>query len=129
LDLSLVPSDFLKVLNSGLNKYKQYDKCGLSLQIDDLPDTDEGNYIKHHEGKYWVKSLAGGYFDSPVDTTFALYREGVKEYNHNGIRSARPYTAKHIPWYYSDINLLPEDEQYYLKTANESSSGKKRLVK
>lgn len=130
-DLSLegIPDDFLSVLNAGLDKYKGYDKCGFSLEINDLPDTPEGNLVKTQiEPRYWRKALDTLYFDAPVDTTFALYREGTRLYNHNALRTNRPYTAKHIPWYYYHISELPEDEQYYYSTANGSSSGKKRLV-
>ena len=129
LDLLGVPDDFLDVMNRGLDKYK-YDKCGLSLEIADLPDSDEGNYIRNHcEVNYWLHPLDKEFFRADTDTTFALYREGVTEYSHSAIRTNRPYTAKHVPWYYTDINKLSEDEKYYFKTANDSSSGKKRLIK
>jgi hypothetical protein len=129
LDLSGVPADFLKVMQAGLNKYPKYDKCGLSLEVNDLPDTPEGRFIPQCEGRYWQRPLDEVYFDAPTDTTFALYKAGVREYNHNAIRVNRPYTAKHVPWYYDDLSKLPEDEQYYFKTASERfSTGKKRLV-
>lgn len=128
LDCRLIPSDFLDVLNVGLDIYKKYDKCGFSLEINDLPDSKEGAFIRLHEVRYWTKPLGKKYFDSPIDTTFALYREGVREYNHNGIRTNRPYTAKHISWYYTSVNDMAEDERNYFNTANESASGKKRML-
>ena len=130
LDLSGVPGDFLKVMNEGLDKYQKYDKCALSLEINDLPNSEEGIFISTRcETKYWTKPLDALYFHADTDTTFALYREGVKEYNHNAIRTNRPYTAKHVPWYYLDVTQLPEDEQYYLKTAGNSSTWKNRVIK
>ncbi len=126
LDLSFVPKDFIKVLNKGLDKYPMYDKCGLSLEIEDLPDSKEGAFIRNIEAKYWQNPLDNKYFDAPIDTTFALYR--VNKYTLSGIRANRPYTAKHIPWYYTDFNRLPEDERNYFLTANESSSGKNRIL-
>jgi hypothetical protein len=129
LDLTGVPDDFLQVLNEGLNKYPEYDKCALSLEINDLPDSTEGNLVRNKfEPKYWKNPLDDKYYHADTDTTFALYREGIKHYSHSAIRTARPYTAKHVPWYYTDFNSLPEDEQYYFRTANDSSSGKKRLL-
>jgi hypothetical protein len=130
LDLSGVPDDFLDVLKHGLKKYPDFRKCGFSLEINDLPDTKEGNFIRNSvEPSYWQKPLNNLYFDAPVDTTFALYRR--EDYGHSlvgkSIRTNRPYTVKHIPWYYTDINLLSEDEQYYYKTANSSASGKGRF--
>lgn len=128
LDLSGVPDDFLTILNKGLDKYK-VDKCGLSLEIEDLPDTENGNFIRNKcEAKYWKQSLDNMYFRADTDTTFALYRGGVRNYSHSAIRTNRPYTAKHLPWYYENLKDLPADEQYYFKTANDSSSGKKRLL-
>ncbi|HEX2920185.1 MAG TPA: glycosyltransferase family 2 protein [Bacteroidales bacterium] len=130
LDLSGVPDDFLDVMSKGLDKYPSYDKCGLSLEINDLPDSDEGRFIRSNcEAGYWTKPLDPLYFHADTDTTFALYRENSREYNYNAIRTNRPYTARHIPWYYTDFNLLPEDEQYYFNSASRSSSGKKRLFK
>jgi hypothetical protein len=130
LDLSWVPADFLDVMNKGLDKYPTYDKCGLSLEINDLPNSEEGNFIRYKcEARYWLKPLDPIYYHADTDTTFALYREGVREYNHNAIRTNRPYTAKHIPWYYTSFDMLPKDEQYYFRSASDSSSGKKRLIK
>lgn len=129
LDLSGVPDDFLSMLHRGLDLYP-VDKCGLSLEINDLPDSEEGNFIRNKcEAKYWKTPLDKDFFKADTDTTFALYREGVNHYSHSAVRTNRPYTAKHIPWYYTDFNSLPDDEQYYFKTANDSSSGKKRLMK
>jgi hypothetical protein len=127
-DLSLegIPDDFIDVLNRGLEKYKSYDKCALSLDIQDLPQSKEGNFIRLHEAKYWNKPLDAMYFHADTDTTLALYRPGAG-YSHSAIRANKPYTAKHIPWYYTDFNLLSDEEKYYFNSANESSSGKTRL--
>lgn len=128
LDLNGVPDDFLKVMNEGLDKYP-YAKCGLSLEVNDLPDTPEAWKVKKFfEVAYWKRPLDDIYFIADVDTTFALYREGVRTYTHSAIRTNRPYTARHIPWYYTDMNKLPKDEMYYYKTANNSSSHKARLT-
>ena len=56
LDLSGVPDDFLEVHNKGLDLYP-VDKCALSLEINDLPNSTEGNYISAHEVKYWKDAL------------------------------------------------------------------------
>jgi hypothetical protein len=129
LDLMGIPDDFLKVLNEGLNKYPRFNKCGFSLEIDDLPPTPEGDLIRTKvEPRYWRKALDPLYFNAPIDTTFALYREGANSYFHPALRTNRPYTAKHLPWYYYHLSELSEDEQYYYKTANGSASGKLRLV-
>lgn len=129
LDLSGVPDDFLEVLNIGLDRYHEKPKCGLSLEIDDLPGGPEAAYVRQIESVFWFHPLDDLFYDAKVDTTFALYRKGIREYTIEGIRVNRPYTARHYSWYYTDFNQLPEDERYYYKTANESASGKERLMK
>jgi hypothetical protein len=129
LDLAGIPDDWLAVLNKGLDLHPQAAKCGFSLRLDDLPQSTEGQFIRQCEASYWTKPLRGGYFDAPTDTTFALYRAGATAYTHSAVRAKPPYTARHIPWYYTDFNLLPADEQHYFRTANGSSTGKKRLFK
>jgi glycosyltransferase involved in cell wall biosynthesis len=130
LDLSKVPNDFMQVLHNGLDLFPEFPKCGLSLEIDDLPDNKGTQEMKNKcEARYWTKPLNDLYFDAPVDTTFALYRETTLHYCIEAIRTNRPYTASHVPWYYTDINLLPEDEQNYYRTANASASGKHRILK
>jgi hypothetical protein len=124
LDMSSVPDDFIDVLATGLIRYPEFNKCGLSLEINDLPD---GDFVKEKcEARYWLRPLDKDYFDAQVDTTFAMYK--ANGYFLEGIRTNRPYTARHVPWYYKDINSLPEDEQYYFRTANDSSSGKNRIL-
>lgn len=128
LDFTGVPDDFLKVMNDGLDKYPQFSKCGLSLEINDLPTDEEGLLIRHIESKYWQFPLDDLYFEADTDTTFALYRQPMGPCGHSAIRTNRPYTVKHLPWHYRDLSELPEDEQNYYKTANaEFSSGLKRL--
>ena len=130
LDLTSVPDDFLSVMNEGLNKYPHYSKCGLSLEINDLPPTEEGYFIRYRcEAQYWKDPLDNMYFRAATDTTIALYREDCREYTHSAIRTNRPYTARHLPWYYTDFKLLSEEEQNYFRSASDSSSGKKRLLK
>lgn len=129
LDMSGVPSDFLQLMNEGLNRYPWAAKCGLSLEINDLPEGKEREYVHRVESVFWDKPLDDLFFDADTDTTFALYRETTREHTHRAIRTNRPYTARHYSWYYTEFNLIPEDEQHYYRTANESASGKKRLMK
>ena len=114
LDLSLIPKNFLKVLNDGLDKYPVYDKCGFSLEIDDLPDTEIGNGAKKWEQKFWNTKLDNVYFKADIDTTFALYKHNKHSYS--ALRTDYPYVAKHVPWYYDIFHELPIDEQYYFNS-------------
>lgn len=128
LDLSGIPDDWLAILDAGLTMYPQLAKVGFSLEINDLPDTAEGRYIRTHvEPQYWAKPLGSLFLDAPIDTTFALYREGTRKFSYTAARTIRPYTARHVPWYYDRLSALPADEQFYFRTANASASGKARL--
>jgi len=114
LDLTGIPDDFITVLYEGLKRYPQYDKCGLSLEINDIPDKGTVWW----ETRFWQTPLDPQYFHADIDTTFALYQisKQIRYPSFSAIRTNRPYTAKHIPWYYHDIKDLTEDEQYYYKT-------------
>ena len=131
LDLSGIPDDFLRILIEGLQKYPSVHKCGFSLEIEDVINNEEyngGKTIREWEDIFWKYPLDKMYFDAQIDTTFALYRRGIRRYSYSAIRTNRPYTARHVPWYYDDMGELPEDEQYYFKTANESATFKKLNV-
>ena len=132
LDLSEIPKDFIEVLEEGLRRYPGYDKCGFSLEINDFPVFSSDHpfrdaliAVKDWEVTLWQDPLDKWYFNAPIDTTFALYK--TRRFTLNAIRTNRPYTARHIPWKYDNIKDLPEDEQYYCLTANNSFSGKSRI--
>lgn len=110
LDLTGIPDDFLQVLEEGLRRYPQYDKCGFSLEINDIPN----QVTRDWEMRFWQTPLDPQYFHADIDTTFALYKAPFPSLN--AIRTNRPYVAKHIPWYYDNYDVLPEDELYYYHT-------------
>lgn len=129
LDMSGVPDDFLEVMNRGLDLYPAAPKCGLSLEINDLPSNEYTDFVKNWESDFWLRPLDGMYFDADVDTTFALYRAGNHSHGYKAIRTNRPYTARHYCWYYTDMESIPEDERHYYQTANDSASYKKHLIR
>ena len=110
LDLSGIPGDWLTVLEAGLKKYPEYDKCGFSLEINDVKNLGTINWEK----PFWDHPLDSMYFNAPIDTTFALYRS--PKFSFNSIRTNRPYTARHLPWYWNQVKDLPPDEQHYYNT-------------
>ena len=126
LDCSTIPIDFLGVLQNGLKKHPSFNKVGLSLEINDLPETEFGKAVKEWEKQFWAKPLDNTYFEAWVDTTFALYRNTQFSID-KSLRVNRPYTAKHIPWYVGSFNSLNDEELYYLKTANSSATWKNKM--
>jgi len=122
LDISSVPSDYAEKLINGLNN-KEITKCGLSLDIYDLPNTEYSEAIIGCETKYWNEKDYLGNYIAGVDTTFAMYDRkrqtdgwdsGDKFYY--GTRLPAPYTAKHMPWYLKEDSLEHDEEERYYHT-------------
>lgn len=123
LDLSNIPADFLSVLEEGLRRYPQFDKCGFSLEIQGIKNQGTIDW----ETPFWQHPLDSMYFNAAVDTTFALYKTPL--FSYKGIRTNRPYVATHIPWNYDHIKDLPEDERYYYQTQNEDTASHTHVKK
>lgn len=123
LDYSQIPGDWLKVFSDGLRKYPTFDKIGFSLEIDDVKNQNTVDW----EQKFWQYPLDDLYYNAPIDTTFAMYK--TDEFSFNSIRTGRPYTVRHLPWYYNHIKDLPEDERYYYQTQNEDTASHTNVKK
>jgi hypothetical protein len=114
-DLTGVPRDFLRVLREGLIEFPEIRKTALSLRIDDLPDDSPlSKSVITHESQFWQRCRNGQWFEADVDTTVAMYRgrEGWGGYG-PALRSAHPYTARHIPWYLTRDTCTEEWEWYF----------------
>jgi hypothetical protein len=122
LDLSEIPDDWLEVLIEGLNKY-EYNKVGFSLKTEDLPESTFRDEIVGWESQFCVpkaRALDALYTEAHIDTTFALHRTDEHAI-YSSVRVNYPYTARHIPWYYTDFNVLPDDEKYYFNNLKTST--------
>ena len=116
------PNDFLEKFFYCLKKYPFMRKVGFSLKIDDLPsDTIFFKDIYNWEKQFYNYPINNSkLYYAPIDTTFALYLpdkfcKGI-EYS-RAIRTAYPYTARHLPWY-KKINELAEEDFYYSNKKN-----------
>jgi hypothetical protein len=121
------PKDFLLYFKKILDKNKNVTKVGFSLNISDIPESNKlKSKIIKWEKKFGDCQDENGNYVSVIDTTFALYRP-INQFNINyfyeAVRTKSPYIAKHGGWYINYENLS-EEQDYYLKTANESSSWK-----
>ena len=126
LDIGECPLDVLDVLRLPLSPRSQRVKCGLSLRIDDLPEWQA--VVRGWESRFWKHSIADGrYYIAPVDTTFAMYDcftphfKATRVAGVQCLRSATPYTARHVPWYLNAEQLDAENAHYFA-TANTSNS-------
>ena len=118
LDLSEVPDDAVARLSEALSQNPDVAKAGLSLEIDDIPDSYPfRDQVLGWEVPYWTESRPGGW-RANVGATFALYdprrhRQLERDF-YSAIRLDRPYTAKHLPWYL-DFQDLTEELRYYFE--------------
>lgn len=118
LDISQVPKDFVDVLTQGLALHDVV-KCGLSLEIDDLPDNEYTQKVKEWEGKFWETPRIKGYYASDIDTTLAVYsRDKLSKINNffSALRAPKPYTARHLPWY-NELDKISEEEKFYINSS------------
>lgn len=123
LELSAIPLDVINVLLEGLKKYPWATKSGLSLEINDIPkDHMDYDITIEWESGFWHNRLDDKFYNSAVGHTFALYNvytdTNVGCQCHPAIRSDRPYTAKHLPWYITKDNIT-EEAIYYIENAGE----------
>jgi hypothetical protein len=51
-------------------------------------------------------------YRAPVDTTFCLYRPGLRHRDDNALRTGAPYLARHTPWYADSDDPTNEDDYY-----------------
>lgn len=130
LDLTAVPDDFPEVLKAGLDLSPWAICAGLSLDIDDLPASNPAAQRSIAcEVRYWRNRCEGGFWRAGTDTTMALYRKGRGTDGRDfAIRSARPYTAKHLPWYYTKTNRPPDDYMYFLRNCCRHQSSNSDLL-
>lgn len=119
------PSDFLKVLHDKMRQDLSLYKVGLSLRIDDLPESyNKRNEVLHWEKQFYEERIDSFFFSARVDTTFALYRPGSTKAEANfytkTYRSDFPYQVRHLPWYV-DSNNLSEEDQFYIQNSATST--------
>lgn len=114
LQIDHIPRDWLHVLEMGLDRHSFACKAGFSLKIDDLPKSPIAQEAKKVERGHWAYPLDKEFYKAYIDTTFCLCRTRLHDFP--SIRSAPPYEARHMPWYYTSKDSMPEDEQYYVKS-------------
>lgn len=105
-------------------KYSDYQKVGFGLQIDDLPDHYKlKSHVIEWESQFWKEELEPGVYEAGVDTTFALYKPYTDFYMlHPSIRTGRPYTARHLPWYVDSEKIDPEEAFYRMHARQDVTS-------
>lgn len=108
------PKDFIAHFYNLLQKYPGLDKIGFNLRIDNIPEHyDRKQQVIEVESPFWKQKVSHDYYKAAIDTTFALYRPGVKGgFWLNAGRTLPPYSALHLPWY-EDSEHPDEETLYY----------------
>jgi len=121
------PADVIEQFYQILQEYPGVTKVGFSLKIDDLPDFYPSKQtVCEWERRFWSPKICKEKFDiykTIIDTTFALYRPGIRPNDSNWFRAIRtgiPYTARHLSWYLNP-NDLDDEEIFYKKTVSKES--------
>lgn len=128
IELLEVRSDMLEYYKFLLESNPSAIVVGPMLEINDIPDYYplKQRAIDGHTEQFWgkkprmitYKDEQLPVLDCLIDTTFGLYRSTFPFNRHNkGIRTYKPYSAKHLDWYI-DPNNLSEDQKFYLESSS-----------
>jgi glycosyltransferase involved in cell wall biosynthesis len=114
------PKDLVEYLIFSKQKYQNFNKVGVSLEINDIPDFYHfKKEVTEWEAKFWIDEF-DDFYVADVDTTFAAYdksnQAGKKHCLSECLRTKRPYVMRHVPWYL-DVGKLDKEEIYYLSSA------------
>ncbi|MES2592727.1 MAG: glycosyltransferase family A protein [Bacteroidota bacterium] len=118
------PDNILEFFMEKLQKYRNIEKVGFGLKIDDLPNhyIDKQKVIDW-ESKFWKKEIEKDIFDAELDTTFALYRPYTNGalWVQKAYRTGGKFVARHLPWYEDSTNES-EETLFYKKEIKKGSS-------
>lgn len=126
-DLELLdecPEDFLYQMLQKLKAHVKGQKIGLSLKIDDIPDSYKfkADVLKQEEP--FFEKMEYGMYIADIDTTFAIHKpnaEGGYVDDMVTYRMPYPIQCRHLPWY-EDSNQMSDEDQYYLSTKRKDVS-------
>ena len=123
LDVSSIPHDYVSFMKNELDTNKGITKVGLSLQIDDLPKNPYTDMVLDCETKFWDRTNERGFYDAPVDTTFAMY-DATRPFApfspefYSAVRTPKPYVARHLPWYTDKSWFIDNEEEIFYYQAS-----------
>lgn len=119
-DCDVVPSedcplDWPEKLSGLLDRWPQYDKVGLGLRLDRIPEHyQRRRHVLEWEAKYWENPVDDGVYLANVDTTLAVYRPMHERpsFSMTALRTGHPYVSDHLAWY-EDYSDLDEELRWY----------------
>ena len=115
------PADAVEHFQAVLERHPEVSKAGFGLVIDDLPDHYPfARQVIAWEKRWWADEVEPGVYAAPIDTTFAVYRAGTREYRLDALRTGRPYVARHTTWY-TDLANPSEEDVFYARDRSPST--------
>jgi hypothetical protein len=107
------PSNATEYFQELLLRHNAFDKAGFGLLLDDLPERyPHREVVRSWEAPYWQTLVEPGVYAAHIDTTFAVHRPGTQYKVTEALRTARPYVARHLPWY-GDPSLPDEETAHF----------------
>lgn len=127
------PCDVIDVLWKKLKAKKFTRKIGLSICINDIPDSfAHKQKVLNMESAYYSQyDKEENLYRAPVDTTFALYKPKMSLSRSRFVEVYRigyPYQLKHLPWYVDSSNL-DEEETYYISSCKHATTWSSKAKK
>jgi len=104
--------DILNRMMEMMDKYRDINHIGASLEINDIPDHYPlKEAVVKWEERFWKVSREPGVYEAFVDTTFGMYRSNSQVTRlYPALRLGNPYTLKHVDWYLDPVNISPETQ-------------------
>lgn len=91
-------------MRTALDRWPQLLKAGLSLRLDDLPNTQLAKDVKAWESQFWKRTTFRPHgFNAKIGHTFALYRPDSK-WGGYGPAWRSFYSCRHMPWYVEEVS-------------------------
>jgi hypothetical protein len=128
LPIDECPNSFVAHFLEVLHAHPHVGKVGFGIKIDDIPDdVPYREQMIGIESLFWRRPLGEHLYAAAIDTTFAVYRPGVRGGHWvPAIRTAGAYLARHAAYYDSATNLSDE-ERYYRETCRKASHWSSKL--
>jgi hypothetical protein len=107
-----MPSNWQEMM---MEYYKKYNaKASLVLRLDDVVESEMKESILNHQNVCWYPTEEENVYRAITDMTFSFDAK-TAGYRYDSVRIGGDLACRHMPWYL-DLNNLPEEEKYYLKS-------------
>lgn len=113
LDFADCPKDLLSKCMRMLDAAPTFTKVGPSIRLDDIPkEFPWYDRVMSVERGNQTKLLNDEWYNSAIDTTFAVYRTNAAFAYYPALRACAPYQVRHLPYYFKPGELTDEDIWY-----------------